>query len=396
MSVLSKIKNFFSKYSISDCRIGIALSGQTDSTALFHLLREIKDEFSLRLVVLHVNYHLRRNDSDEDQRFVENLCNTHNIELFLKDAYISNSLEENARIERYKFFEQMKNAHNIKFIATAHTANDQAETLIFRLIRKTGIKGAAGILKFREDGIIRPILDVTRQEILSYLTENKYSWREDKSNYDVKFSRNRIRHNIIPELEKINPSATLHLAEFCEFMQNTDIDNIKNKCFENGLILNENHCETIEKNRIKTGNTVLLPNNSSMIVLKNFLLFKRNDDKSFEIQEIIVNENFKKSFVGNLWEVTISDKMPSKGENFAIVSKSDYPLKIKKLSETDILKNDTKPAVSRMKKSGLSKFERDNAPGLFDKNGILLAAPYCSWKFDQSSDAVRWAKIENI
>lgn len=411
---VSKIKDFFSKYSINNCRIAVAFSGGTDSTALFHLLFEIKNEFNIQLSAIHINHHLRNEDSNEDQIFVENLCKPHNVELFVKDLYISNNLsglEEMARNGRYKFFEQIRKEENIKFIATAHTANDQAETLIFRLIRKTGTKGAAGILNFREDGIIRPILNVTRNEILQYLTKNNFSWREDKSNFDIKFNRNRIRHNVIPELEKINPSATLHLAQFCEVMRNFNkkqkkcgyflikksegVENIRNTCYDNGLVLNETHCENIEKNRSKTGNTLLLPNNFSMMVLKRFLLFKKNNDDSFEIKETTIKYGDKNLFAGNLWEIIISDEMPKKGENFAVVSKNDYPLKIKKLSENDFLKNDKKPVFERMKKTGLSKFERENSPGIFDSTGNLLAAAYCSWTFDGNCEGFRWVKIKN-
>ncbi|MDR0303801.1 MAG: tRNA lysidine(34) synthetase TilS [Chitinispirillales bacterium] len=415
--IISKVKNFLSKYSINNCSIAIAFSGGTDSTALFHILCEIKNEFNLRLFAIHINYHLRENDSDEDQNFVEYICKKHDVELFLKTLHMSNNmsgLEEIARCERYKFFERIKNEKNIKFIATAHTANDQAETLIFRLVRKSGMVGAAGILQFREDGIIRPLLCVTRNELLEYLTKNNLSWREDKSNFDLKFSRNLIRHNVIPELEKINPSAVIHLAGFCEFIQQTNkkqicngenncflfkkdenITKIMEICFEKELVLNEVHCENIKKSRSKTGNVLLLPNDFNMIVLKNFLLFKKNNDKSLEIKEIIVNESEKEVVINDLWKIIISNEIPKKGENAAVVSKNDYPLRIKKLSQNDYLKNDTKTAFERMKKIGLSKFERENSPAVFNSKGNLLASAYCSWKFDGNITGFRWIKVRN-
>jgi tRNA(Ile)-lysidine synthetase-like protein len=414
---ISKIRNFFSKNGINDCRIALAFSGGTDSTALFHLLQEIKSEFDLSLFALHVNYHLRGKDSGEDQKFVEELCRKYGVELFVKSLHIPNNssgLEETARNVRYEFFMKIKSEKNIKFIATAHTANDQAETLLFRLIRKTGIKGAAGILKFREDGIIRPILDVTREEILQYLTKNDFLWRQDNSNFDLKFSRNRIRNNVICELEKINSAAVLHLADFCEIMhylnererhvcskhnflikKSEKSENIKNICFENELILNETHCRNIEENRQKTGNILLLPAGFKLFVLKNFLLFAKNTD-FLEIREQVVDENCKKIAVNNLWEITISDKIPKKGENAAVVSKYDYPLKIGKLSKNDFLKNDKKSTFERMKKFGLSKLERENSPAVFDSSGNLLAAAYCYWKFDKNTEGFRWITIKNV
>jgi len=414
---VSKIRDFFSKNRINGCSVALAFSGGTDSTALFYLLQEIKSEFNLSLFALHVNYRLRKEDSGEDQKFTEELCRKYGVELFVKDLPLTDNLsglEEAARNGRYEFFKKIKDEKNIKFVATAHTANDQAETLLFRLIRKTGIKGAAGISNFREDGIIRPILDVTREEILRYLTKNRFTWREDKSNFDVKFSRNRIRNNVICELEKINPAAVRHLANFCEIMRNfnekekisrgnsnflikkdENLENVGDICFENGLVLNEIHCRNVKENLQKTGNVLLLPNGFKMFVLKKFLLFAKNTD-FLEIREQTIDENFRKIAVNDLWEVIISDEMPKKGENAAVVSKSDYPLKIKNLSKNDFLKNDAKPAFERMKKAGLSKFERENSPAVFDSHGNLLAAAYCSWKFDANVESFRWLVIRNV
>ncbi|MCL1947604.1 MAG: tRNA lysidine(34) synthetase TilS [Chitinivibrionia bacterium] len=414
MSVLLKIKDFFSKNSISDCKIAVALSGGTDSTALFFLLLELAKSFNLQICALHINYNLRGKDSEDDEKFVRKLCEENDVELFVKFMDMSkflSKIEETARNERYKFFSEMQKEKNIKYVATAHNANDQAETLLFRLARKTGILGATSIMPIREDGIIRPLLNVTRNEIITYLTENKHFWRNDKTNADVKFSRNRIRANVIPELEKINPAAVINIAQFCDFLRKfaekneklseflinkkEKIDIIKEKCYENGLILNENHCANIEKCKENTGAIILLPD-FKMFVLKNLLFFKKNGDNSFEIKEITIKEEDKNLFVGKLWKIVILDEIPKKGENFAVIQKSDYPLKIKKLSTNDYLKNDEKTAFERMKKVGLSKFERENSPAIFSSNGDLLAAAFVSWKFDNKVKGFRWLKVENV
>ena len=397
---LSKVKSFFKKHNIRDCKIAVAFSGGTDSTALFYLLREISGDFALEISAIHVNYHLRGKDSDGDETFVRKLCEKHGIELFVKNADMSNNssqIEEIARNIRYEFFEEIRRANQVKFVATAHNANDQAETLLFRLARKTGISGACGILPVRQDGIIRPMLEITRSEILSYLAEKKVSYREDKTNADVKFSRNRIRANIIPELEKINPAAVLHLAQFCEIVQGFDMgeqqiaapthfsaeknagfSQIREICFENGLILNEKHLEQIENCKNNTGAVVLLPD-FKMFVLSNSLFFAKNGAEICET---------------DFWQVEILDEKPQKGENFAVVLKNDMPLKYMKLSENSCLKNDTKTAFERMKKAGLSKIERENALAIFSANGDLLAVPLVSWKFDGKTDAVQWARVK--
>ena len=414
MSVFLKVKDFFSKNSISDCKIAVALSGGTDSTALFFLLLEIAVPFNLQIYAVHINYNLRGKDSEDDEEFVRKLCEENNVELFVKIMDMSKNLskiEETARMERYKFFSEIQKEKSIKYVATAHNANDQAETLLFRLARKTGILGASGITPVREDGIIRPLLNVTRNEIISYLTENKHYWRIDETNADVKFSRNRIRANVIPELEKINPAAVVNIAQFCDFLRKfvektekvneflidkrESVDAIKEKCYENGLILNENHCANIEKCKENTGAVVLLPD-FKMFVLKNLLLFRKSGDNFLEIEEISVKEDDNNLFVGNLWKIVILDETPKKGENFAVVQKSNYPLKIKKLLSKDYLKNDGKTAFERMKKNGVSKFEREYSPAVFASNGDLLAAAFVSWKFDGNVKGFRWLKVENV
>ena len=401
---LSKVKNFFKKHEIKNCKIAVAFSGGTDSTALFYMLREISGDFNLEISAIHINYHLRGEDSNGDETFVQELCEKHGVPIFVKNKDISNNsskIEEIARNTRYEFFEEIRREKQIKFVATAHNANDQAETLLFRLARKSGIAGARGILPVREDGIIRPILEITRSEILSYLAEKKVSWREDKTNADTKFSRNRIRANIIPELEKINPNAVLHLAQFCEVMQDIDdvgadiirpqkhkfsaaktaeISQIREICFENGLVLNEKHLEQIENCKNNTGAIVLLPD-FKMYVLSNSLFFAKNGAEFCET---------------DFWQVEISETKPQKGENFAVVSKSDMPLKYMKLNENLCLKNDTKTAFERMKKAGLSKIERENALAVFSSNGDLLAVPLVSWKFDGADEAVKWVRVKNF
>lgn len=400
---ISNIKKFLNKYDVKNCKVAVAFSGGTDSTALFYMLQEIKAEFNLEISAIHINYHLRGDDSNNDEKFVRELCKKNSVELFVKNAALSENsskTEENARIIRYDFFEEIRLEKQIKFIATAHNANDQAETLLFRLARKSGILGARGILPIRNDCIIRPMLEITRSEILKYLNENNYGFREDKTNSDVKFSRNRIRANIIPELEKINPSAVLHLAQFCEIMQNfdingrfgaiapvkffaektTEISQIRELCFENGLVLNEKHLEQIENCKKNTGAVVLLPN-FKMFVLSNSLFFAKNGTKFCET---------------DFWQTEISDEMPPKGEDFAVLSKDDFPLKYDKLNENSCLKNDSKTAVERMKKAGLSKFERENAAAIFSAKGDLLAVPFVSWKFDGKTEAVKWLRIKNV
>ena len=410
MDILSKTKDFFSKNEIRDCKIGIAFSGGADSTALFFLLTEIAPTFNLQLCTIHVNYNLRGQDSADDETFVRKLSEERGVKIFVKNADLSqtkSNLEEIARNERYNFFSQLQKNENIKYIATAHNANDQAETLLFRLARKTGIAGAAGISPIRADGIIRPILNITRSEILEYLAQKDQAFRQDKTNTDVKFSRNRIRANIIPELEKINPNAVMNIVQFCDFARNLskvpqnadtffiskneNIDEIKEICYENGLILNDAHCKSIEACKTNTGATVLLPD-FTMFVLKNALFFTKFAELPILSEELQINENDHSLYISDFWKIEICDKMPAKGENYAVVQKSDFPLQIKKMPENAMLKNDKKSAHERMKKAGVSKFERENSPAVFSASGELLAAAFVAWKFE-GGNSFRWLRV---
>jgi hypothetical protein len=173
----------------------------------------------------------------------------------------------------------------------------------------------------------------------------------------------------------------------------TCIDEIRETCYENGLILNFAHCTSIEACKTNTGATVLLPD-FTMFVLKNALFFTKFGENSINIEETQINETDQSLYIDNFWKIEIMDKMPPKGENYAVIQKSDFPLQVKKLSADFCFKNDKKTANERMKKAGVSKFERENSPAVFSANGETLAAAFTAWKFDGSGEGFRWLRIE--
>lgn len=188
----------------------LACSGGADSTALFHLLLERQQNFE----VLHVNYQLRGAESEQEMQHVQALCEAHSVKLYL---YHAEKIEnENTQIWARNFrYEKIKVwlAENTKgYALTAHHQKDQAETLLLNLLRGTGPRGMGGIPTERMR-IFRPLLDCTREEILSYLTENQLEWCEDSSNLSLKYQRNVLRHEVLPLLETINPKAEAHLAD---------------------------------------------------------------------------------------------------------------------------------------------------------------------------------------
>ena len=185
------------------------VSGGADSVALLWALYLLRDKLSISLSAAHFNHGLRGTESDRDQAFVETLCNRYDIPLFLGSGRVQpgeKGLEAAAREARYQFFATLPGK-----IATAHTADDNGETLIMRMVRGTGLKGLGGISPVRGN-IIRPMLMVTRQEVLTFLREYCLQYVEDSSNETDAFLRNRIRHHIMPLLQQENPSLSETLS----------------------------------------------------------------------------------------------------------------------------------------------------------------------------------------
>jgi tRNA(Ile)-lysidine synthase len=239
-------------------RVGIAVSGGADSVALMRLMIELRDELGVVLSVVHLNHKLRGADSDADEQFVRELAEAHGLVIAIESRDVKAfaaekklSLEAAAREVRYEFFRSALQS-KVNRIATAHTLDDQAETVLMKLARGAGTRGLAGIYPklaishqpsaiskkivshepsvlskseprpvpdpaAKEQTIIRPILRLRRSQLREYLADLRQSWREDASNQDLRHTRNRVRHEIVPRLEReVNPSVCEVLAETAE------------------------------------------------------------------------------------------------------------------------------------------------------------------------------------
>lgn len=193
----------------------VGVSGGADSVALLLLLQEL----GYKIQALHCNFHLRGKESDRDEKFTTELCQQKNIPLLTKHfntaeyaAQHNVSIEMAARDLRYNWFYQVMAETKAQCIAVAHHKNDQAETLLLNLIRGTGIRGLAGMYPLRNN-IARPLLCVTRQEILSYLNQIKQDFVTDSTNLQREATRNKIRLDILPLLEEINPNIVNALSD---------------------------------------------------------------------------------------------------------------------------------------------------------------------------------------
>ncbi len=221
----NNINDFIDKYNMLEKGNGVVLglSGGPDSVCLFFVLLYLKEKYDLSLCAVHINHCIRGKDADVDQSFVENLCKSFEVECITKRVDIpalakqsGRGLEEEARIMRYEAFEEAANELESKSgrvvkIAVAHNADDNAETVLFHMARGCGLDGMCGIAPVR-NRIIRPLLQVSKSQILELLEENEVDYCIDGTNTDIDYDRNRIRHKIVPELSAINEKALMHIS----------------------------------------------------------------------------------------------------------------------------------------------------------------------------------------
>lgn len=202
-----------------------ALSGGADSVCLLHLLAQRQD---ITLSAAHFNHCLRGDGSDGDEAFVRALCDRLGIPLTVGRGDVNAfseenglSVEEAARVLRYRFLEETAERSGCDLIATAHNAEDNAETVLWNLIRGTGLTGLGGIPPQRGK-LVRPLLSVSRQDISAYLTQNELPHREDPTNAETVYTRNRLRHQVLPLLRELNPKAVEHIGQTAARLRELD------------------------------------------------------------------------------------------------------------------------------------------------------------------------------
>ena len=276
----------------------LAVSGGADSAVLSHLFRVSGFEFQ----IAHVNYHFRGEDSNLDQKVVEDFCKKNNIKFHLKDISEEEksqmkSLQNWAREVRYDFFFNLLEKKNLDFIITAHHLNDELETFIINLSRGSGIKGLSGIPK-NENRILRPFLTFSKSQIYAFAEENNIDFREDKSNQKDDYLRNKIRNQIVPKMVEVFPN---FLDQFSESLGYLDT-------------VNQFFQEEIQK----TFEEILINGNESDFTLNKEILFQKHKTiiieiirklgfTGIEIEKIMSAENGK-FFRSSTHEITIKRK----------------------------------------------------------------------------------------
>lgn len=326
-----------SKYNLIEKGDGVvvAVSGGPDSISLLHLFWQIKEEYSLKLYAVHLNHQFRGVDAEEDAFYVREFCNKLDIPVFIYSEDVTEygkkngmTAEEAGRELRYKYFYEILNAKKANKIAVAQNMDDQAETVLMRLMRGAGIDGLTAIDYKREDVIIRPLLNIDRKTIEKYCEDHRLNPRIDKTNLESIYTRNRVRLELIPYIEKYfnkNIKSTLcrtanllradsdfieevageaygKIVEEAKKEVKIDIEKlknchtaIKNRIIRKGMRVISGELRDVESKHIeilielinagKTGSKINLPNEVNAIIQYGMLILKKNnieESKDFE------------------------------------------------------------------------------------------------------------------
>ncbi len=379
----------------------LTISAGADSVALAHLFKELNYDF----ILAHCNFNLRGNESDEDEVFVKNLAEKFGVKCFLKQFETKDFADKNklsiqmaARDLRYKWFEELRVKLNYDFIVTAHHRDDDIETFFINILRGTGIKGMLGIQPKKEK-IIRPLLPFSKQEIYDFLQTNKLDFREDSSNNDVKYLRNKIRLQLLPLLQEMNPSIAETISKEMEYLSGVsaiyfaEIKRQKNKILNKKMDALSISIE--ELNKLKSPQTYLyefLKPFGFSNVEDIFLVIARQSGKQFysTTHRIIVDRNeliIQPIFEEKMEEYFIEEKKTEivlpihlslnisenlaiqKDKNIAMLDydKLQFPLKLRKWNKGDFFY----PLGMKCKKK-LSDFFVDNKISIPEKEQVWV------------------------
>ncbi|CAB1064849.1 tRNA(Ile)-lysidine synthetase (EC [Olavius sp. associated proteobacterium Delta 1] len=245
----------------ADDSVLIAVSGGPDSVTLAHVMHTLNEEHPRRSAIAHLNHCLRQKDSDRDAEFVAELARRLNLPCYIEKKDVRHfqrsahlSLEEAARKMRYGFFEEISARNGFNKIAIGHHSNDNAELVLMNLLRGSGPLGLSGIAPVRGGKIVRPLIQLKRSEIIDYIAEKKLLFVTDASNTDLSFRRNRIRHQLIPELEKAyNPAIIEALNRLATIMRAEDqwLENILSKDFNKCISVKGPDAVSIDLGRLE-------------------------------------------------------------------------------------------------------------------------------------------------
>jgi tRNA(Ile)-lysidine synthase len=374
MKLEKKLENFIEKHKLfaSTDKIIVACSGGCDSVLLSILLHQIK----YKIVLAHCNFQLRGDEANADEEFVKQLAKQLNIEFystkFDTEKYATEhklSTQQAARNLRYDWFENLRNELQFDKIATAHHLNDSIETTLINLIRGTGIAGLTGI-SAKNKNIVRPILFATRNELEVYAAENNIQFRTDSSNLNDDYTRNKIRHQIIPILQTINPSFETTMQKNIERF--TATENIFNASIQKklGSTITQNKNEWLIN--LKLIHHHFAYSTLLFELLKPFGFNASQADSIVELKELKSgNEYFSEKFrmVLHQSQLIITEK---KTENTSVIIVDE--------NETNINLPNINILIEKLNWSTENKIEVDKNIGLIDSKKITYPIVLRHWK----------------
>src|SRR5919109_2293741 len=240
MNLQQEVQEFIARHKllVAEDRVLVAVSGGPDSVALLHILYDLREELGLELEVAHVEHGIRGEEAKQDAWFVANMASRLALPFYLKEVNLprirlaagKGNLEQLAREERYRFLAEVARQRKISKVATGHTADDQAETVVMRFLRGSGVRGLGGISPQRpltagnhDLLLIRPLLGTSKAEVLEFLNQKQIDYCIDRTNLDSKLLRNWIRFDLLPQLtERFDQHLASRLARDAELMRDED------------------------------------------------------------------------------------------------------------------------------------------------------------------------------
>ncbi|WP_275315431.1 tRNA lysidine(34) synthetase TilS [Tenacibaculum bernardetii] len=405
------IDNHFSF--LKERKLLIAISGGVDSVVLTHLLHQLNFTISLA----HCNFQLRDEESNLDELSVKELAKNLNIPFFSVLFETSKHAEEHklstqiaARKLRYNWFDELIKEHNFDYILTGHHADDNLETFIINLTRGTGLDGLTGIPAINGK-IVRPLLIFSREQIETYATDNNIQWREDASNSEIKYIRNKIRHQIVPLLKELNPSfSKTHLKTTAFLKQSQQIvtdkmEEVSSKTLsKKGALLKVNILELLKLSDPKiylyqllkeykftewndvynliyaqSGKKVVT-NSHTLLKDRDFLLLlPTNEQDTIENEEVIIHKDKIRitNPINLLFEKVLKKTIIDTNCIFVDKILLNYPLVIRKQKAGDYFY-----PTGMLGKKKVSKYFKDEKLSLFDKNN--------TWLLCSNDDKIIW------
>lgn len=384
----------------------LAISGGVDSMVMCNLFHEAKFPFA----IAHCNFQLRGKESDGDEELVKGLAKKYEVEVFVKKFDTKKYADEKsisiqiaARELRYNWFEELRKEKEFHLIATAHHLNDNIETILFNLTKGTGIRGLRGI-PVRQGNIIRPLLFASREEIETYQQEKNLEHREDSSNAEDKYTRNKIRHQVIPLLKEINPSLEDAFGEKIEIFSQLETMYEKQMKQTSALLFlprkNDIYIPIQKLKKTKDASSVLfeylkdfgfnseqvedilscvdeeagkqfLSSQARIIKDRRFFILTKLADKNFPVQ--FIQENDSEVKLGDrllvITPTTAATKITAdKNSAFLDKSKLEFPLLVRPWKQGDYFY----PFGMKLKKKKLKKFFTDEKIPLHEKESIWV------------------------